>query len=47
VRRFRCQNVHCKRKAFAERIPQIAPVHGQRTIRLTLTLQANASEMSA
>jgi transposase len=47
VRRFRCPNVHCKRKTFAERIPQVAPVHGQRTIRLTLTLQAIALEVSA
>jgi len=47
VRRFHCPNVHCKRKTFAERIPQVAPVHGQRTIRLTLTLQAIALEVSA
>jgi transposase len=47
VRRFRCPNVGCKRQTFAERISQVTPVHGQRTIRLTLTLQAIALEMSA
>lgn len=47
VRRFRCLNEQCKRKTFAERIPQVVPVHGQRTNRLTVTLQAIAFELSA
>jgi len=47
VRRFRCLNAQCKRQTFAERIRQVAPVHGQRTNRLTATLQAIAFELSA
>jgi transposase len=47
VRRFRCANAACPRKTFAERLPQVVPVHGQRTHRLTTTLQALAFEVSA
>jgi transposase len=47
VRRFRCQNTRCERKTFAERIPHIVPVHGQRTQRLTTTLHNVAFELSA
>jgi transposase len=47
VRRFRCQNTHCPRKTFVERIPSVAPVHGQRTQRLTTTLHNIAFELSA
>jgi transposase len=47
VHRFRCPNSQCPRRTFAERIPQIAPVHGQRTGRLTAILAAMALEVSA
>jgi len=47
VRRFRCPNSGCERKTFAERIPHIVPVHGQRTQRLTATLHNIAFELSA
>jgi transposase len=47
VRRFRCPNNNCERKTFAERIPHIVPVHGQRTQRLTATLHNIAFELSA
>jgi transposase len=47
VPRFRCPNRVCPQRTFAERIPQVVPVYGQRTSRLTLTLQAIACEMSA
>jgi transposase len=47
VRRFRCPNAQCPRKTFAERIPQVVPVHGQRTNRLTATWQAMVFELSA
>lgn len=47
VRRFRCSNTSCARKTFAERIPQIVPVHGQRTTRLTGVLRAVALEVAA
>lgn len=47
VRRFRCPNTACTHKTFAERIPQLVPVHGQRTARLTSVLHAIAFELSA
>jgi len=47
VRRFRCPNTKCTRKTFAERIPQIVPVHGQRTARLTQILKAVGLEVAA
>lgn len=47
VRRFRCPNHACTHKTFAERIPQLVPVHGQRTARLTSMLHAIAFELSA
>ena len=47
VRRFRCSNTRCDRKTFAERIPQIVPVHGQRTTRLTSVLEAVVLEVAA
>jgi transposase len=47
VRRFRCSNPRCVRKTFAERIPQIVPVHGQRTTRLTSVLGAVVLEVAA
>jgi transposase len=47
VRRFRCPNAACQRQTFAERIPQVAPVHAQRTERLTTTVRALVFELSA
>jgi transposase len=47
VRRFRCSNTTCPRKTFVERIPQIVPVHGQSTTRLTSVLGAVALEVAA
>ncbi len=47
VHRFRCSNEACQHHTFAERLPQVVPVHGQRTMRLTTTLQALAFELSA
>lgn len=47
VHRFRCSNSTCSRKTFAERIPEVVPLHGQRTARLTTTLQAIVFELSA
>mgnify|MGYP005863029661 FL=1 len=47
VRRFRCPNTACTHKTFAERIPHLVPVHGQRTIRLTSVFRAIAFELSA
>lgn len=45
VRRFRCLKAHCQRATFAERLPQLVPVRGQRTQRLTDTLRAVAFEL--
>jgi transposase len=39
VRRFRCINEGCQRATFAERLPQLVRLHGQRTQRLTDTLR--------
>jgi transposase len=47
VRRFRCANDKCPRQTFAERIPQVVPVHGQRTARLTTVMSAIAFEVAA
>jgi transposase len=47
VRRFRCRNETCDHQTFAERIPHIVPVHGQRTTRLTAVLRAIAFEVTA
>src|SRR5438874_12676417 len=38
VRRFRCQNPHCKQQTFAERFPPTLAVHAQRTQRLSAIL---------
>jgi transposase len=45
VRRFRCLNARCQRATFAERLPQLVPLRGQRTQRLTETLREIAYEM--
>lgn len=47
VRRFRCANDICSRRTFAERIPQVVPLHGQRTARLTAVMGAIALEVAA
>lgn len=47
VRRLRCRNERCPRQTFAERLPQLVPVHGQRTNRLTTVLRALVFELSA
>jgi transposase len=47
VRRFRCANEHCARHTFAERIPHLVPVHGQRTTQLTHVLRAIVFEVTA
>ncbi|MEU6055811.1 transposase family protein [Streptomyces xanthochromogenes] len=38
VRRFRCRNTLCSRRAFLEQIPGLTRRHGQRTERLRSTL---------
>lgn len=47
VRRFRCSNDHCERQTFAERLPHLVLVHGQRTTQLTQVLRALAFEVNA
>jgi transposase len=47
VHRFRCANGACTHKTFAERIPQVVPVYGHRTTRLTAVLHAIVFELSA
>lgn len=46
VRRFRCCNQDCRRKTFAERLPEVVPLHGQRTTRLKATLTLFAVALS-
>ena len=46
VRRFRCQNQHCQRQTFAERLPGVVPLYAQRTLRLTNTLTLFAFVLS-
>ena len=46
VRRFRCRNQNCRRKTFAERLPEVVPLHAQRTTRLTATLTLFAVALS-
>jgi transposase len=42
VRRFRCLNPACQTMTFVERLPQLVAPNAQRTIRLSLSLQALA-----
>lgn len=35
VRRFRCLNSECERQTFAEQLPEVAPRHAQRTVRVS------------
>jgi transposase len=44
VRRFRCYTPTCPRRAFAERLPALAPCYAQRTGRLTETVRVLGSE---
>ena len=44
VRRFRCLTPTCARQTFAERLPQLAPSHAQRTVRLTETIRVLGGE---
>jgi transposase len=46
VRRFRCGNENCPRKTFVERLPEVVPLHSQRTTRLTVTLSLFAVALS-
>jgi|WetSurSiteA1Bulk_404760.scaffolds.fasta_scaffold09779_2 transposase len=46
VRRMRCMNMQCKRKTFAERMPDFLPFHAQRTLRQTHLLQCLMFEMN-
>jgi len=39
VRRFRCVNPSCARTTFAERLPEVVPWHGHRTVQFTETLR--------
>jgi transposase len=47
VQRFRCRNTDCQRTTFAERLPELVPVHGQRTHRLTTAARTLALELCA
>jgi transposase len=40
VRRFLCDATTCPRRTFTERLPNLAPPHAQRTVRLTHSLAA-------
>jgi len=44
VRRFRCLTPTCARQTFAERLPTLAPVRAQRTVRLTETVRVLGGE---
>jgi len=44
VRRFRCPTPTCPRQTFAERLPTLAPVRAQRTVRFTETVRALGGE---
>lgn len=40
VRRFFCDATDCRRRIFAERLPELAPAYARRTVRLTGLLRA-------
>jgi transposase len=46
VRRMRCLNELCKRKTFAERMPDFLPFHAQRTLRQTQLLKCVVFELN-
>lgn len=46
VRRMRCINEFCKRKTFAERMPDFLPFHAQRTLRQTCLLKKLVFEVN-
>ncbi len=39
VRRFRCRNPGCPKSIFVERLPNLVPVHAQRTVRFAAALE--------
>lgn len=47
VRRFCCDNTHCKQRTFAERLARWLPRHAQRTGRLTTLIRRVGFEVSA
>lgn len=46
VRRMRCVNQLCRRKTFAERMPEFLPFHAQRTLRQTYFLKKLVFEVN-
>lgn len=46
VRRMRCMNKACKRKSFAERLPDFLPFHAQRTLRQMQLLKCLVFELN-
>jgi len=42
VRKFFCKNAPCKRRIFAERLPEVVAPHSRTTARLTILLRAIA-----
>ena len=47
VRRFACANPVCPQQIFCERIPELAPAYGRRTVRFTETVAALGRATSA
>jgi transposase len=47
ARRFACVNTACPRQIFCERIPELVPAHGRRTVRFTETIAALGRTTSA
>ncbi len=47
VRRFRCQNLACQQRTFAERCPEVVMPHAQRTKRLTTSIRHFGGEVSS
>ena len=47
VRRFRCQNLACRQRTFAERCPEVVMPHAQRTKRLTTSIRHFGGEVSS
>ncbi|WP_051273731.1 ISL3 family transposase [Desulfotruncus alcoholivorax] len=47
VRRFACTDRACQQRIFCERIPELVPVYGRRTVRFTETLSALGRTTSA
>lgn len=47
ARRFACANPTCPQRIFCERIPELAPAYGRRTVRFTKTIAALGQAASA